>query len=241
MRCLSETRLFKRRRAPSPVRRSASDDWRATLPREKNQVFEHTVRDWECSYAMMSVSLDEALAQRARGELVCAQQQVAITSDLLLRLTSMLANACAVLSESGKHVSNLPLVQPLHSEFFRGDTGQSAASWNSLLHNVLLGERSRFFHKLRILSNTVEHLGSEFEQNACDIAAGLSVKPAASWNELDSLHYDLNTCLRESEVILKSFLHALPAERLAVFTAALNRPRTVTKLRPLPRVTRASA
>jgi hypothetical protein len=106
---------------------------------------------------------------------------------------------------------------------------------------VLLGDRSRFFHKLRILSNTVEHLGSEFEQNAYDIASGLSVKPAASWNELDSLHYDLNTCLRESEVILKSFLHALPAEHLAVFSAALNRPRTVTKLRPLPRATRASA
>lgn len=233
--------LFKRRRAPSPVRRSASDDWRAALPREKNQVFESTVRDWECSYAMMSVSLDEALAQRARGELVCAQQQVAITSDLLLRLTSTLANACAVLSERGKHVSNLPLVQPLHTEFFRGDTGQSAASWNSLLHNVLLGHRSRFFHKLRILSNTIEDLGKEFEQNAHDIAAGLSVQPTACWKQLDSLHYDLNTCLRESEVILKSFLHALPAEQLSVFGTELTRPRTATRSRPVPRATRASA
>ena len=233
--------LFKRRRAPSPVRRSASEDWRAALPREKNQVFEKTVRDWECCYAMMSVSLDEALAQRARGELVCAQQQVAITSDLLLRLTSMLGNACVILSESGKHVSNLPLVQPLHTEFFRGDTGQSAASWNSLLHNVLLGHRSRFFHKLRTLSNTVEQLGSEFEQNAHDLAAGLSVEPAVCWKQLDSLHYDLNTCLRELEVILKSFLHSLPAEHLAVFDTELSRPRTVAKSRPLPRVTRASA
>ena len=233
--------MFKRRRVPSPVRRSASDDWRATLPREKNQLFEKTVRDWECSYAMMSVSLDEALAQRARGELVCAQQQVAITSDLLLRLTSTLANACAILSESGKHLTNLPLVQPLHTEFFRGDTGQSAASWNSLLHNVLLGHRSRFFHKLRILSNTVEQLGMEFEQNAHDIAAGLSVEPAACWKQLDSLHYDLNTCLRESEVILKSFLHALPAERLAVFGTELSRPRTAAKRRPVPRATCATA
>jgi hypothetical protein len=233
--------LFKRRRAPSPVRRSASDDWRATLPREKNQVFESTVRDWECSYAMLSVSLDEALAQRARGELVCAQQQVAITAELLLRLTSTLTNACAVLSESGKHVANLPLVQPLHTEFFRGDTGQSAASWNSLLHNVLLGHRSRFFHKLRILANTVDHLGMEFEQNAHDIAAGLSVEPASCWKQLDSLHYDLNTCLRESEVILKSFLHALPAERLAVFGTELSRPRTAARPRPVRRATRATA
>jgi hypothetical protein len=233
--------LFKRRRAPSSVRRHASDDWIAALPREKNQVFEKTVRGWECSYAMMSVSLDEALSQRARGELVCAQQQVAITSDLLLRLARMLMGGCAVLSERGKCVVNLPIVRPLHTGFFRGDTGQSAASWNNLLHNVLLGERSRFFHKLRILSNTVEHLGTEFEQAAHDIAAGLCIRPAASWEQLDSLHYDLNTCLRESEVILKSFLHALPADQLSVFDAELSRPPAVPKSRPLPRATRVSA
>jgi hypothetical protein len=233
--------LFKRRRAPSPVRRNASDDWRVALSREKNQLFEKVVRDWECSYAMMSVSLDEALAQRARGELVCAQQQVAITSDLLQRLARMLIAGCAALSECGKHVVNLPLVQPLHTEFFRGDTGQSAASWNSLLHNVLLGERSRFFHKLRILSNTLEHLGSEFERAAHDIAAGMCVQPAACWNQLDSLHYDLNTCLRESEVILKSFLHALPADQLSIFDSELSRPPKLAKARPLPRTTRVSA
>jgi hypothetical protein len=190
---------------------------------------------------MMSVSLDEALAQRARGELVCAQQQVAITSDLMLRLARILIGGCAVLSERGKHVVNLPLVQPLHTEFFRGDTGQSAASWNSLLHNVLLGERSRFFHKLRILSNTLEHLGTEFQQAAHDIAGGTCVQPVACWNHLDSLHYDLNTCLRESEVILKSFLHALPADQLSLFDGELSRPPAVAKSRPLPRATRVSA
>lgn len=233
--------LFKRRRAPSSVRRHAYDDWIAALPREKNQVFEKTVRGWECSYAMMSVSLDDALAQRARGELVCAQQQVAITSELLLRLARMLIGGCTALSERGKRVVNLPIVRPLDTAFFRGDTGQSAASWNNLLHNVLLGERSRFFHKIRILSNTVEQLGSEFEQAAYDIAGGLCVQPAACWEQLDYLHYDLNTCLRESEVILKSFLHALPADQLSVFDAELSRPTAAPKSRPLPRATRVSA
>ena len=233
--------MFKRKRGPSPVRRTAAGDWRAALPREKNQVFESIVRGWECSYAMMSVSLDEALAQRARGELVCAQQQVAITSDLLQRLARILISGCTALTERGKHVASLPLVQPLHTEFFRGDTGQSAASWNSLLHNVLLGERSRFFHKLRILSSTLEHLGTEFEQAAHDIASGTCVQPAACWNQLDSLHYDLNTCLRESEVILKSFLHALPLDQLSLLDSQLSRPPAVQKSRQLPRATRVSA
>jgi hypothetical protein len=233
--------LLKRMRGPSPVRRSASDDWVAVLPREKSQVFENIVRGWECSYAMMSVSLDEALALRARGELVCAQQQISITSVLLLRLTGILMSACTVLADRGKHVSNVPIVRPLTTGFFRGDTAQSAASWNSLLHNVLLGDRSRFFHKLRIISNTVENLGREFEETADDIALGTSVEPGASWKQLDSLHYDLNTCLRESEVILKSFLHSLPGDQLSSFDREINLPPVAAKVRAHPRVTRVSA
>ena len=66
------------------------------LPREKNQVFENIVRGWEISFAMMGISLDEALARRARGELVCAQQQIAITSELLLPFTGALINACRI-------------------------------------------------------------------------------------------------------------------------------------------------
>jgi hypothetical protein len=239
MRCLSETRVFKRRRAPSPARRTAIDDWIRALPLEKNELFQKIVRDWECSYAMMSVSLDEALARRARGELVCAQQQVGITSDLVLRLNGVLLVGCAAMAKCGKSVGDLPIVQPLHTDFFRGDTAQSAASWNSLLHNVLLGHRSRFFHKLRILATTIERLGQEFEQTAGDITASTCVDPGVCWKHLDSLHFDLNTCLRESEIILKSFLRSLPGSEISAFEAEMSRPpasRTTPAVRRSARV-----
>jgi hypothetical protein len=38
---------------------------------------------------------------------------------------------------------------------------------------------------------------------------------------LDAVHYDLNTCLRETAVLYKSFLHALPEPQLASFEATL--------------------
>ncbi|HEX9224020.1 MAG TPA: hypothetical protein VF860_11860, partial [Candidatus Acidoferrales bacterium] len=47
-----------------------------------------------------------------------------------------------------------------------------------------------------------------------------SVEPAELWLEIDLLHYDLNTCLRESIVILKSFLIVLPHEELTSFEEA---------------------
>jgi len=37
------------------------------------------------------------------------------------------------------------------------------------------------------------------------------------WDEVDTGHYDLNTCLREAIILLKSFLIALPEDQLGAF------------------------
>jgi hypothetical protein len=232
----------KRKRGPNPARREVPEDWLAALPRERSQVFDSVVRQWECSYAMMSVALDDAFSLRLRGELVCARQQVQITANLMARFSGSLIVACNSITDAGRHVSDLPVVEPLKTEFFRGDTAQSAASWNGLLHHVLFGDRSRFFHKLRILSSTVEQLDREFIQAAADLSEGVSEQPGVCWAALDSAHYDLNTCLREAEVVLKAFLRALPGEQLAPFAAAISTPPPAkTRVPGRQRLTRVSA
>jgi hypothetical protein len=204
-------------------------------------VFDATVARWECIYAMMSIALDDALALRSSGRLICARQQVSVVSDLLSRLSEILVSFCTTLSNRGRHIGNLPAVEPLNSEFFRGDTAQSAASWNAILHQVLFGERSRFFHKVRILSGTLEQLESEFTELAGDVYASVPPDHADSWRTLECLHYDFNTCLREAEVVLKSFLFALPASQLSAFAAELENPPATKRVRSRPRAFRVSA
>ena len=231
--------MLSKRNAQSPsVRRGVSDDWFRALPREKTELFDAVVRRWECTYAMMSVALDESLSLRARGELVCARQQVGMAAELFSRLTTSLISFCDALTTRGRRMRQLPVVEPLHSEFFRSNTGQSAASWNAILHRVLFGSRSRFIHKLRILSEMIERLESDFDEAADDLSKGLSIQPRECWEQLDVLHYDFNTCLREAEVMLKSFLRALPAEQLLAFASALDAP--PTRLRMSPRLSGAS-
>jgi hypothetical protein len=233
------------RRKAAATRRTVSEDWIAALPREKGNLYQEVVRQWESSYAMMSVALDGALSLRSRGELICARQQVFISADLLVRLAATLVVACGAVSNRGRRLSSLPLVEPLNTEFFRGQTAQNAAHWNGLLHHVLFADRSRFFQKLRILSDTVERVVREFDQTAEDLSQGLAVQPANCWNTLDCLHYDFNTCLCESEIILKSFLQALPAEQLAAFASELDSPpgeaRVRSRLRERPQMSRATA
>jgi hypothetical protein len=205
------------------------------LPREKQRVFDAVISRWECIYAMTSIALDDAIALRLRGRLVCSGQQVSVSSDLIGSLSGSLVSFCTILSDRGKHIASLPVVEPLRTEFFRGDTAQSAASWNGILHHVLFGERSRFFHKLRILSGTLEQLDSEFNETAADIAGGLSTEPSADWKTLECLHYDFTTCFREAEVVLKSFLLALPANQTTAFAAELENPPAHKLMRARPR------
>ena len=207
------------------------DDWVAVLPQEKEELYQLVVRGWECSYAMMSVALDEAMSLRAAGELVCARQQVSVAAGLLARLAPSLISVCDALAARGQRLRELPAVEAMRAEFFRGDTGQSAASWNQILHHVLFGPRSRFFHKLRLLSHTIAVLEYQFEEAAGDISKNLTTQPADSWRHLDDIHYDFNTCLREEEVVLKSFLRVLPDKQLAAIASELDAPPVRRKLR----------
>ena len=196
---------------------------------------------WECAYAMMSIALDDALTLRSRGELVCARGQVSVAAELLERLAGSLTSLCLALSMHGRRLRLLPVVEPLNASFFRGNTGQSAASWNGILHHVLFGQRSRFFHKLRILSDTVEHLSREFRDAAGDISRGLAIQPTDCWDRLDWLHYDFNTCLRETEIVLKAFLRLVPAEQLPALSSELDAPVEPRRLHVKPGLSRAPA
>jgi hypothetical protein len=231
----------RRRARLLPVRLNVCDDWVRALPRERGRIFETVVSHWERSYAMMSVALDDAMSLRARGQLVCAQQQVCLSVDFLQTLSATLAVCCDILSRRGRDLIDMPPVSPLRPEFFRGDTGRSAASWNSILHYVLFGGRWRFLQKVRILSETLVEIELQFAATAGELSRGGSIHTDA-WKNFDCLHYDFSTCLREVEIVLKSFLRVLPSEQLEIFAAELETP--LPPRRPghlAPVVTRAAS
>ena len=92
---------------------------------------------------------------------------------------------------------------------------------NSLLDRVLFSHRLQFLHKVSTLQDMVEDLDRDFRNLADDLAGGLSTDPKRGWQEMDAGHYDLNTCLRETIVLFKSFLVVLPAAQLGDFEKAV--------------------
>lgn len=204
--------------------RSVREDWLAWLPAEKERLYEATANQLEVHYSMLSVTLNEAFALRGDGTLEYARAQVGVSADLFDRFAACLLGTLRAVEDHGRHFGTLPNVAPLDPEFFRGETAQHMARRNNLLHKVLFSQRSRFFHKLRALADTVEDLWGEFRATSEEIADGAAAHPGPDWEALEVLHYDVNTCLREAIVVLKSFLCALPNEELQPFGQKLQFP-----------------
>lgn len=188
-------------------------EWMSLLPGQRQALFEEIVGALDATYTMMSVSLDEAMRLRLRGLLVQAREQAGICGDLVERLTNKLQLLVRTMKEQGQQLAELPVVLPLTRVNFRHGEARQAAFWHHLLHLVLPSSRCRYFLKLRTLGSTLSALTREFKVISREIADNTCVEPEHSWGELDHLHYDLNTCLRESIVVLKCFLRVMTEER----------------------------
>ena len=217
------------------------EDWAAWLPQDKHQLYKSVVREWEDAYAVLSVSLNEALSERAQGELAMAREDVEIAAAVVHRLADPLLAAYRTLEIRGRQLPAPPSVNPLNPGFFRGEIARQNAAWNQVLHRILFGSRSRYLHKLRVLEMTVSAVADHFQETAGDLAAGMQIHPQECWSALDELHYDLNTCLRESVVMLKSFLRALPDASLETLRKELLASASAVQTRVRPKVSRVSS
>jgi hypothetical protein len=201
--------------------RTVREDWSAWLPDEMDQLFGATRTELECSNGILSVALDEALGLCEREQFTIAKERVAAFAELFDRLAVRLRFVIRTIEEHGSHFGTLPNVTPLASENFRGTTAQRISFMDSLLAKVVFRSRTRFFHKLHALKEIIEELQNETRIIVEDVADGAPVFPNRAWRELEVLGYDLNTCMGETTVVLKSFFCVLPAEELEAFRLKL--------------------
>jgi len=187
------------------------------LLEEKAQVFQEHERRLEALYNMFSVSLNEAIELKLMGLRTKAFCAISMTSQLCERLTCSLAGTLRALHDHAKHYGTVPNAAPLDPENYQGIRGQRSARMSGLLDRVLFSHRLQFLHKVSTLQEMVEDLDRDFRNAADNLAGGLPLDPELGWREMDAGHYDLNTCLRETIVLFKSFLVVLPAGQLGDF------------------------
>jgi hypothetical protein len=170
---------------------------------------------------MFSINLDEALGLRRMGRPDKAYMALSVTPALCKRLANHVQVLLRALLAHAKHFRTTPNLSPLDPENFQQAVSRRAAHFNRLCSRLVLSQRSQFLHKISTLLELIEDLDTSFSAAAADLNDSHSLQPDKAWEILDSAHYDINTCLRETIVLLKSFLHALPEEQLGEFNSAL--------------------
>jgi hypothetical protein len=201
--------------------RTVREDWSAWIPNEMDQLFDATRHELESSNFILSISLDEALSLCKGGHFDSAKDRVTVITGLFDRLAGRVEHVICTIKDHGTHFGTLPNVQPLSPSNFRGATAQRVAIMNNLLAKVVFRERTRFFHKLHSLGEIVGDLQMEARAILAGISKGASQVPDRAFQLLEVLGYDLNTCMGETTIILKSFFCVLPPEELETFRQKL--------------------
>jgi hypothetical protein len=171
---------------------------------------------------MFSVNLDEALGMRRSGRLSMAHQLLVVAPALCQNLVAPLLVLIRAMQVHARHFGTIPNLAPLNPEHFQNSRNQRLARFNALFGRILLTNRLQFLYKLSALAEMSAVLAQGYGSAVQTLEEGLTARPDRYWDIMDSSHYDLNTCLRESVVILKCFLHALPDDQLADFRVCLN-------------------
>lgn len=201
---------------------TVQEDWSSWLPPAKAVAFDSCVRQLETFYGMFSVSLNEALELRRIGKSGQSCRAIFVIPALCARLARPLEGLLHTLGEHAKHFGIVPNIAPLDAANFRGFQEQRTARMSDLLSLVLLTQRSQFLHKIDTLEDMVFSIRRNFHEIASDLGSGVSAESSSDWRAVDDAHFDLNTCLREAIVLLKSFLVVLPDEQLAVFQKSID-------------------
>jgi hypothetical protein len=81
----------------------------------------------------------------------------------------------------------------------------------------------------------VEDLGRDYCDSAEDLSSGTAIDPAMLWEAADAEHFDMNTCLREAIVLLKSFLLALPDDQIPAVEHTVSCQMLAPKSKPAAR------
>jgi hypothetical protein len=201
--------------------RSVREDWFAWLPNEMDQLFDATRGELESSNVILSIALDGTISYCEQRKFERARECSIVFADLFDRLAGRLSLVIRTIKEHGSHFGTLPNVTPLTSSNFRGSTAQRISTMSALLAKLVFSGRTRFFHKLNSLEEIIEELQKESRSIVTDVADGSHIFPDSAWRELEVLGYDLNTCVGETTVVLKSFFCALPPEELEPFRRKL--------------------
>jgi hypothetical protein len=167
---------------------------------------------------MLSVTLDEAIGLHNHGSELKAIQSVSLVPALCDRFSCFLQGMLCSLEVHVKDSALFPNVASLDPAHFLRRHDKYLARKSSLLNRVLLTHRSGYLFKGNMLREMVCYLRDDLCDSAEELVAGGETAGCSKlWLGMDTGQFDLNTCLRETLIMLRCFLRVLPDHQVLEF------------------------
>jgi hypothetical protein len=215
---------------------SVEVDWAGCLPAAQSNLFQSHSNELEVSFGMFSVSLDEAVGLHKSGYVAKSFEVLPLVSSLCERLTRHLQDMLGAVEAHVKKYGTTPSVAGLRPADYRSRRGLRGALAD-MLSNGTRSQKARFIGKVHEVSLMVGDIGWSVCAIAQDLAVdGMILPSEAQWLEMSNGYFDLNTCLRESLVMLKCFLRVLPDDEVIRFAASVRDQKKIPSTAGLRRI-----
>jgi hypothetical protein len=193
------------------------EDWAAWLPEETAQVFDLLRNELAVSCVILGVILNDALSASPDGGPAATPQLAVLFAGLFDRLVHHLGIVLTALEEHSRTCGTHPNAAPLRPEYFRSERARQVALMAQIRSRFSVSRGSMFGLKLAAIRKVISGLQRQARSETREIASGQLPSGRDNWVRLEVLQYDLNTCLQETTVILKSFFCALPGSEVPLF------------------------
>jgi len=181
------------------------------LESARENIYGPVARELVAQSAILGISLNEALEERAAGQIETAWRLVCLAVSEWNRLSEVLASVIDVMA---KHAGGAQVAVPtILASRFRTRTMSDFVRIHELFNQLVFRSRLRFQLHLRLLREACKTLGAEFLR-AYRRAEHTGHCPLELWEGVDNYFHDLDLLAKETLLTFRTLLICLPTSQL---------------------------
>lgn len=196
---------------------AVQQDWIAWIPDQSLELFEQIRTELEGSCTALAVLLNEAVQYRPGPASNIDPEMALLFGGLFERLADRLGVVLNALEQHGRDHGIRANASPLRPADFRSPHARLAAHVGQLRQFLPATGYAAFQAKIQAIRWVLSLLREQARHETHAIAAGPTRRMRTHWTHLDVVQDDLNTCLQETTIVLKSFFCAMPVSEVPLF------------------------
>lgn len=202
-------RILRLDRPSSRVQRLSS------LSKNRQDIYQPISLEIETQTAILGISLNEALGERASGNTENAWRLVRLGVcqwDRLAEIVTIMLNA---VTESVPAARSVMAVRGINTGQFRSKAILDVSGMQDVLEQLVFRSKVRYQLHIRFLRRSVEALTAEFRRSYRSVEREA---PAELFRNLDPAFHDFDLVIKESLLAFRILLISLPDAALPAFT-----------------------